>query len=75
MQAVITHNNRQEPEMKVKSLITAAIGAALMSSVASAAELRLSHQWSTKDVRHKVASTMRKRMRYVKVRKKRKPFI
>ena len=41
--------------MKVKSLVTAAIGAALMSSVASAAELRLSHQWSTKDVRHKVA--------------------
>ena len=41
--------------MKVKALVTAAIGAALMSSVASAAELRLSHQWSTKDVRHKVA--------------------
>src|SRR6056300_1548241 len=55
MQAGITHNNRQEPEMKVKALVTAAIGAALMSSVASAAELRLSHQWSTKDVRHKVA--------------------
>ena len=41
--------------MKVKALVTAAVGAALMSSVASAAELRLSHQWSTKDVRHKVA--------------------
>jgi len=41
--------------MKVKALVTAAIGAALISSVASAAELRLSHQWSTKDVRHKVA--------------------
>ena len=55
MQAVITHNNRQEPEMKLKALVSAAIGAALVSSVASAAELRLSHQWSTKDVRHKVA--------------------
>jgi TRAP-type C4-dicarboxylate transport system substrate-binding protein len=55
MQAGITHNNRQEPEMKVKALVSAAIGAALVSSVASAAELRLSHQWSTKDVRHKVA--------------------
>ena len=41
--------------MKVKALVSAAIGAALVSSVASAAELRLSHQWSTKDVRHKVA--------------------
>ena len=41
--------------MKLKALVTAAIGAALVSSVASAAELRLSHQWSTKDVRHKVA--------------------
>jgi TRAP-type C4-dicarboxylate transport system substrate-binding protein len=55
MQSGITHNNRQEPEMKVKALVSAAIGAALVSSVASAAELRLSHQWSTKDVRHKVA--------------------
>jgi TRAP-type C4-dicarboxylate transport system substrate-binding protein len=41
--------------MKLKSLVVAAIGAAMVSSVASAAELRLSHQWSTKDVRHKVA--------------------
>ena len=41
--------------MKLKALVSAAIGAALVSSVASAAELRLSHQWSTKDVRHKVA--------------------
>jgi len=55
MQAVITHNNRQESVMKLKSLVVAAIGAAMVSSVASAAELRLSHQWSTKDVRHKVA--------------------
>ncbi len=35
--------------MKLKSLVVAAIGAAMVSSVASAAELRLSHQWSTKD--------------------------
>ena len=41
--------------MKVKALVAAAIGAAFVSSVASATELRLSHQWSTKDVRHKVA--------------------
>ncbi|MDB2618793.1 TRAP transporter substrate-binding protein DctP [Litoricolaceae bacterium] len=44
--------------MKVKALVSAAIGAALVSSVASAAELRLSHQWSTKDVRHKVAEVV-----------------
>lgn len=41
--------------MKLKALIAAAIGAAFVSSAANAAELRLSHQWSTKDVRHKVA--------------------
>ena len=41
--------------MKVKALVAAAISAAFVSSVASATELRLSHQWSTKDVRHKVA--------------------
>ena len=44
--------------MKLKALVSAAIGAALVSSVASAAELRLSHQWSTKDVRHKVAEVV-----------------
>jgi len=41
-----------------KNFITAALAAALACSVslaASATELRLSHQWSTKDVRHKVA--------------------
>ena len=41
-----------------KSLISAAFAAALACSSALAAhatELRLSHQWSTKDVRHKVA--------------------
>lgn len=41
-----------------KNLITAALAAALACSAsfaASATELRLSHQWSTKDVRHKVA--------------------
>ena len=41
--------------MKLKALVAAAIGAAFISSTANAAELRLSHQWSTKDVRHKVA--------------------
>ncbi len=34
---------------------TAAIALVAGSSVASAKELRLSHQWSTKDIRHKVA--------------------
>jgi len=41
-----------------RNLITAALTAALTSTVAfsaSATELRLSHQWSTKDIRHKVA--------------------
>lgn len=41
-----------------KSFITAALAAALACSAsfaASATELRLSHQWSTKDVRHQVA--------------------
>lgn len=38
------------------SIIAAAVAAlALTASGLSAAELRLSHQWSTKDVRHKVA--------------------
>ena len=41
--------------MKVKQLVAAGLTAALASSAAMAAELRLSHQWSTKDVRHKVA--------------------
>lgn len=41
--------------MKIKALVAAAVGAAFVSSFASATELRLSHQWSTKDVRHKVA--------------------
>ncbi|MBO6814895.1 MAG: TRAP transporter substrate-binding protein DctP [Rhizobiaceae bacterium] len=41
-----------------KNLITTAMAAAFACTAAfaaSAAELRLSHQWSTKDVRHKVA--------------------
>lgn len=40
-----------------KTLITTALGLALAATTfaASATELRLSHQWSTKDVRHKVA--------------------
>ena len=39
-----------------KRLMMAAAAAALLSGqAANAAELRLSHQWSTKDVRHKVA--------------------
>jgi TRAP-type C4-dicarboxylate transport system substrate-binding protein len=55
MRAVTTYNNRQEPIMKLKALVAATVSAALLGSVAHAAELRLSHQWSTKDVRHKVA--------------------
>ena len=41
-----------------KFLKTATAGLAItigMAGFASAAELRLSHQWSTSDVRHKVA--------------------
>jgi len=42
--------------MKMKFLATAAALASLaISSAASADTLRLSHQWSNKDVRHKVA--------------------
>ena len=41
--------------MKAKHLVAAGLTAALASSAAWATELRLSHQWSTKDIRHKVA--------------------
>ena len=41
--------------MKTRTLLTAAVSTIFVSSLANAAELRLSHQWSTKDVRHKVA--------------------
>lgn len=41
--------------MKMKLLATAAAVSIAFGSLAQAAELRLSHQWSTKDVRHKVA--------------------
>lgn len=41
--------------MKVKALFAAAMGAAMMSSVVSATELRVSHQFSSTDVRHQVA--------------------
>lgn len=41
--------------MKLKALFSAAIGAAFMSSVVSATELRVSHQFSSTDVRHQVA--------------------
>ncbi len=41
--------------MKIKTILSAAVGAAFISSGAYATELRLSHQWSTKDVRHQVA--------------------
>lgn len=42
--------------MKMKFLTTAAAVALLgLSAVANAAELRLSHQWSNTDIRHKVA--------------------
>ena len=36
-------------------LISTAVGFGLMAGAASATELRLSHQWSTKDIRHQVA--------------------
>ena len=41
--------------MKTSIIAAAAAALALSASGLSAAELRLSHQWSTKDVRHKVA--------------------
>ena len=41
--------------MNFKSTSIVAIGAILLSISVSAKELRLSHQWSTKDIRHKVA--------------------
>ncbi|MFK7744839.1 MAG: TRAP transporter substrate-binding protein DctP [Roseobacter sp.] len=42
--------------MKSKFLATAALVAAMgLGTVASATELRLSHQWSNKDIRHQVA--------------------
>ena len=41
--------------MKIKTLLTAAVSTFFVSSLVNATELRLSHQWSTKDVRHKVA--------------------
>jgi TRAP-type C4-dicarboxylate transport system substrate-binding protein len=41
--------------MKIRTLLTAAVSTIFVSTLANAAELRLSHQWSTKDVRHKVA--------------------
>ena len=41
--------------MNFKSLTIMTIGAIALSASVSAKELRLSHQWSTKDVRHKFA--------------------
>jgi TRAP-type C4-dicarboxylate transport system substrate-binding protein len=41
--------------MKLKALVAAALSTACIGSVAQAADLRLSHQWSNKDVRHQVA--------------------
>ncbi len=41
--------------MKLKALVAAALSTAFIGSVANATELRLSHQWSNKDVRHQVA--------------------
>jgi len=41
--------------MKLKAIVAATLSAACFASFSQAAELRLSHQWSTKDVRHKVA--------------------
>ncbi|MEM0924010.1 MAG: TRAP transporter substrate-binding protein DctP [Pseudomonadota bacterium] len=39
----------------MKYTVTAALALALSAGLAGATELRLSHQWSTKDVRHQVA--------------------
>ena len=44
--------------MNFKSLSIVAIGAMLLSVPGYAKELRLSHQWSTKDVRHKFAQIL-----------------
>ena len=41
--------------MNMKKLMASMLAAGLVSTSAMATELRLSHQWSTKDVRHKVA--------------------
>jgi TRAP-type C4-dicarboxylate transport system substrate-binding protein len=38
-----------------KTLVSTAAAIALMTGAAAAQELRLSHQWSTQDVRHQVA--------------------
>lgn len=48
-------NNVWETEMNWKLGVAAAAMVAVAFSPASAKELRLSHQWSTSDVRHKVA--------------------
>lgn len=49
--------------MKLKFLMTAAAVAMMsLSTAASATELRLSHQWSDKDVRHKVAQIVADRV-------------
>lgn len=39
----------------MKRILGLGLAAAMIAGAANAAELRLSHQWSTKDVRHKVA--------------------
>ncbi|MEE9321543.1 MAG: TRAP transporter substrate-binding protein DctP [Granulosicoccus sp.] len=39
----------------IRTATTSLMAAALFTGAAAAAELRLSHQWSTKDVRHQVA--------------------
>lgn len=41
--------------MKIKLALCAAAAALALNTTAFAKEMRLSHQWSTKDVRHKVA--------------------
>jgi hypothetical protein len=59
---LLLHARRQpdrvtwEDNMKTKFLtLTAAAALLAWGNLASAAELRLSHQWSNNDVRHKVA--------------------
>lgn len=47
--------------MKTKILTSVAMVAAMgLGSMASAEDLRLSHQWSNKDIRHQVAEIVAK---------------
>jgi outer membrane murein-binding lipoprotein Lpp len=53
---MITKSIKEEIMKQFSMVLKAALAVVLVSGgVAKAEELRLSHQWSTKDVRHKVA--------------------